>query len=106
MISGNHAGKEIKLTGEKKLQFGMSECKETTLILKGERIVDRHFEILYDHNTLRIINSNLNCAESCGIYKRIFEDEMYCLRPGNAFRIGTLEFLVERYNTGIVSDIG
>ena len=28
------------------------------------------------------------------------------MRPGHAFRIGTLEFLVERYNTGIVSDIG
>lgn len=53
-----------------------------------------------------IKNLNLDCWESCGVYKRVFDDEMYCLRPGNAFRIGTLEFLVERYNTGIVSDIG
>jgi hypothetical protein len=51
-------------------------------------------------------NNNLDCWESCGVYKRVFNDELYCLRPGNAFRIGTLEFLVERYNTGIVSDIG
>jgi hypothetical protein len=106
IMSGTHEGKEIKLTGEKKLVFGAAECKDTTLVFKGERIVDRHFEIVFDQNTMLLINSNLNCPDSCGVYKRIFEDEMYCLRPGNAFRIGTLEFLVERYNTGIVSDIG
>jgi hypothetical protein len=26
--------------------------------------------------------------------------------PGDAIRIGSLEFLTERFNTGIVSDIG
>jgi hypothetical protein len=51
-------------------------------------------------------NLNLNCLESCGLYKRLYNDEEYSLRPGNAFRIGTLEFVVERFNTGIVSDIG
>ena len=75
-------------------------------MIHGERIVERHFEIEYSNNTLMIRNLNLDCWESCGLYKRVFEDELYCLRPGNAFRIGTLEFLVERYNTGIVSDIG
>jgi len=74
--------------------------------LTGERIVEQHFEIEYDNNTLLIRNLNLDCWESCGVYKRIFEEEQYSLRPGNAFRIGTLEFLVERFNTGIVSDIG
>lgn len=49
---------------------------------------------------------NLNSWESCGVYKRLFEQESYILRPGHAFRIGTLEFLVERLNTGVVSDIG
>jgi serine/threonine protein phosphatase PrpC len=48
----------------------------------------------------------MNCWESCGVYRRLFDQESYSLRPGHAFRIGTLEFLVERYNTGIVSDIG
>lgn len=54
----------------------------------------RHFEIVFDNNTLVIRTLNLNCAESCGVYKRLFDDEQYILRPGNAFRIGTLEFLV------------
>lgn len=40
------------------------------------------------------------------MYRRLFDGENYALRPGHAFRIGTLEFLVERFNTGIVSDIG
>ena len=74
--------------------------------MQGEKLVDRHFEIDYESNTLVIRNLNLDCWESCGVYRRIFDDEEYILRPGNAFRIGTLEFMVERYNTGIVSDIG
>jgi len=75
-------------------------------VLTGERIVDRHFEICFDNNTLVMRTLNFNCWDSCGVYKRLFDLESYILRPGHAFRIGTLEFLVERYNTGIVSDIG
>ena len=74
--------------------------------MTGERIVESHFEIEYGNNTIMIWNLNLDCWESCGVYRRIFKDEEYSLKPGNAFRIGTLEFMVERYNTGIVSDIG
>jgi hypothetical protein len=74
--------------------------------MTGERIVDRHMEIVFDNNTLVLKTLNFNCWESCGVFKRLFELESYILRPGHAFRIGTLEFLVERFNTGIVSDIG
>lgn len=36
----------------------------------------------------------------------LFHGELYNLQPGDAFRIGTLEFIVERFNNGIVCDIG
>jgi hypothetical protein len=99
--------KEIKLTGERKLVFGLNESKDPGVFsITGERVIERHFEIEYCNNTLMVKNLNLDCWESCGIYRRVFNDEEYCLRPGNAFRIGTLEFMVERFNTGIVSDIG
>jgi len=52
------------------------------------------------------VNLNLNEAESCGVYKQIAPDEQTVLRPSDAFRIGRLEFVVERFNTGVVSDIG
>lgn len=74
--------------------------------MTGERIIDWHFEISFKNNSLYLKNINLNCWESCGVYKRLFDGENYSLRPGSAFRIGTLEFLTERFNTGIVSDIG
>jgi len=51
-------------------------------------------------------NLNLDWQQSCGLYKMLFEKEHYSLQPGDAFRIGLLEFLTERYNTGIVSDVG
>ncbi len=51
-------------------------------------------------------NLNLNTEESCGIYKRLSASEEWNLRPGNAFRIGTLEFVVERFNTAVVTEIG
>lgn len=74
--------------------------------MSGERVVERHFEISFDNNSLIMRNLNLDCWESCGVYRRLFDAETYILRPGHAFRIGTLEFLVERFNTGIVTDIG
>jgi hypothetical protein len=84
-----------------------SSSKEISkFLMNGERVVENHFEIVFDHNTLILRNLNLNCWDSCGVYRRLFDQESYSLRPGHAFRIGTLEFLVERYNTGIVSDIG
>lgn len=86
--------------------FGSKEGKAMALTINGNRIIENHFEIAFENNTIMLKNLNLVCEESCGVYKRIFEDELYCLRPGNAFRIGTLEFFVERFNTGIVSDIG
>lgn len=75
-------------------------------MLNGERVVESHMEISFDHNTLVLKNLNLNPWDSCGVYRRLFDDESYNLRPGHAFRIGQLEFVMERYNTGIVSDIG
>ena len=84
--------------------FGAGEGVDVKI--EGERIVDRQFEIVFDNNTLMIKNLNLDCWQSCGVYRRIFNDESYNLKPGNAFRIGTLEFLVERYNTALVTDIG
>jgi hypothetical protein len=99
--------KEIPLIGDKPLVFGNKDGgKEPRFLLSGERIVERHFEILFDNNSLIMRNLNLSCWESCGVYRRLFDQENYILRPGHAFRIGTLEFLVERFNTGIVSDIG
>jgi hypothetical protein len=77
-----------------------------TYILTGDRITERHFEVVFDNNTMTMRNLNLDCLESCGLYRRLFDNEAYNLRPDTAFRIGKLEFLVERFNTGIVSDIG
>lgn len=96
--------KEIPLVGDKPLVFGSKDSGRFNMT--GERIVEKHFEILFDNNTMIVRNLNLNCWESCGVYRRLFDQENYILRPGHAFRIGTLEFLVERFNTGIVSDIG
>ena len=99
--------KEIPLVGDKPIFFGSKEgVKDSKFILNGERIVENHFEILFDNNSLIMRNLNLSCWDSCGVYRRLFDQENYILRPGHAFRIGTLEFLVERFNTGIVSDIG
>lgn len=51
-------------------------------------------------------NLNHNISESYGVYKQLFQNENYIIRPGHGIRIGDLEFHVERFNTGIVSDKG
>jgi len=69
---------------------------------------NQHFQIDYDKvtGTIMLKNLNLDSTQSCGIYKMLFEHEYHNLQPGDSFRIGSLEFLTERFNTGIVSDIG
>jgi len=53
---------------------------------------------------LRNLDHNINT--SWGLYKKLFLKEEYILRPGSGVRIGNLEFHVERFNTGIVSEKG
>lgn len=76
--------------------------------LQGEKICSNHFQIDYDKikGTLMLRNLNMDPDQSCGLYKMLQPQEHHNLQPGDAFRIGTLEFVMERFNTGIISDIG
>jgi len=65
--------KEIPLIGDKPMLFGSKESKDVKFVMTGERIVDQHFEIAFDQNTLIMKTLNLNCWDSCGVYKRLFE---------------------------------
>lgn len=68
---------EILLDGEKSLLFGSKEVPASKdrakFIINGERIVENHFEIVFDHNTLIMRNLNFNSWESCGVYRQLFE---------------------------------
>ena len=76
--------------------------------MTGPKICSQHFEIDYDkiRGTIVMRNLNLNTDQSCGLYKMLFDGENYNLQPGDSFRIGSMEFLIERYNAGVISDIG
>ena len=76
--------------------------------MTGPKICSQHFEIDYDkiRGTIVMRNLNLNTDQSCGLYKMLFDGESHNLQPGDSFRIGSLEFLIERYNAGVISDIG
>lgn len=95
--------KVIELTGEK-LVFGSSSRAD--IHLKGDKIADFHFDIKYVNDSFLLRNLNHNISESYGVYKQLFQDENYIIRPGHGIRVGDLEFHVERFNTGIVSDKG
>jgi len=101
----NKPNEQIFLSGTIPISFGADHHKNLVSI-KGERITPKHFEIKYHKAALRIVNLSLNEAESCGVYKKLLLNEEKVLQPADAFRIGKLEFVVERFNTGIVSDIG
>jgi hypothetical protein len=75
--------------------------------INGEKIADLHFEVSFQLDgrlTMRNLEHNLNT--SYGLYKKLFLKEEYPIRPGCGIRIGGLEFHVERFNTGIVSEKG
>lgn len=76
--------------------------------LSGEQVVENHFQVFFDPlcSALLIKNSNIDCVESCGLYRLLHKEEEYVLNPDDAFRIGTLEFAVQRFNVGYLSDIG
>ena len=68
--------KEIFLTGERPLIFGNKDPGQKEVqkfLLHGDRIVENHFEIAFDNNTLILRNLNMNCWESCGVYRRLFD---------------------------------
>ncbi len=44
----NGQPKEIPLLGDKPILFGCKESKDVKFLMTGERIVDQHFEILFD----------------------------------------------------------
>jgi flavodoxin len=93
--------KSIRITGEKSLVFGSSSKADYQL--EGDKIADFHFEVT---KNFLLRNLNHNISESYGLYKCLFPDENYVIRPGHGIRVGNLEFHVERFNTGIVSDKG
>lgn len=53
---------------------------------------------------MRNLDHNLNT--SFGLYKKLMLKEEFALKPGSGIRVGSLEFHVERFNTGIVSERG
>ena len=68
--------REIPLTGEKQLIFGAKEHigkDVNSFLMHGERIADRHFEIVFDNNTIIMRNLNLNSWESCGVYRKLYD---------------------------------
>lgn len=69
-------------------------------------MVDYHFEIRYVNDSYLLRTLNHNISENFGVYKQLFKDENHIIRPGHGIRVGTLEFHVERFNTGIVTDKG
>ena len=96
------------------LIFGQSDPnqeagqKKDYIQLRGEKISNQHFEIDFDkiRGKIMLRNLDMDINRSCGLYKMLFDNEYHNLQPGDAFRIGLLEFLVERFNTGCLSDIG
>jgi serine/threonine protein phosphatase PrpC len=113
-IQGALKGQEILLdTEELPIIFGKQEANQESGNMKnfrkieGDKIVDKHFEIDYDKigGTIMLRNLNFDCEVSCGLYKMLYNQEFYSLQPGDAFRIGSLEFLTERFNTAIIKDI-
>ena len=74
--------------------------------MQGDKIPEKQFEIVFEKGQLIMRNINIKSGSSFGLYRKLDDEENFILRPGVAFRIGTLEFEVERFNTGIVSDIG
>ena len=76
--------------------------------MQGERVVENHMQIFFDSHSCSLVfsNANLDPTESCGIYRMLEKNEDYKMNPDDAFRIGTLEFQVQRFNAGVVADIG
>ena len=92
-------------SGDKNPESGQ---RYTFIELNGDKMAPHHFEIDFDRTlgTMKLRNLCLDTEASCGLYKMLLSHEQYNLLPGDAFRIGTLEFVIERFNTGIISDIG
>jgi hypothetical protein len=62
------------------------------------------FECFFDFRIGKHVLRRVN-AKAC-IYQKLYANEQQELLPGDMFGIGSLQFEVQRFNVGIVSDIG
>jgi hypothetical protein len=68
-----------------------------------------NLQIYFDRGTCFIAADNyefVNSYESPSAYFNLLKDEKYLAHPGTIFKVGDSEFALERFNTGIVADIG
>jgi hypothetical protein len=81
---------------EIELMTGLPDSEVTYIRLDGERVCPNHMQIFFDPLCCSLLLKNviIDCADSCGVYRRIGKTEEIKLNPDDAFRIGTLEFEV------------
>lgn len=65
---------------------------------------ESQFEIFYDLRLGSVVMRRIHWQ--CTIAQRLLPKENLEVLPGDFFEIGTLQFEVQRYNIGLVTDIG
>ena len=106
---GPLTGKTLKLDGQQFMLGSKASSKvANSLVLEGKKVASRHADIYYDfrNRCIRLRNLQLDQSKSCGVYRRMPKDDLFEMLPEDATRIGNLEFLMQRFNTGVANSIG
>ena len=64
---------------------------------------------VYKYGSYYMVGDNTNFVdpyETPSAFFQLYKDEKFQLQPGNMLNMGLLTFAVERFNTGVVADVG
>ncbi|CDW79355.1 ppp1r13b protein [Stylonychia lemnae] len=103
------------------IQFGLDgyqgylvsgpKTQNANIIIEDDNLNDMNLYIIFKLGSYYIVgdHSESNIEEShrsTNPYFKLFKDEKYHLQPGQIVNLGLSSYIVERFNTGVIADVG
>ena len=99
----------VKLDEDKDVTISTDKNKEATVKIHDESLDGLSLKVIFKFGSFFLTGDTHNFVDaydSPSAFYRLYRDESYHLQPGDIMKTGLLTFAAERFNTGIVADVG
>ena len=80
----------------------------SSFVIESDKILETHLKLYKEGQSffLKVFSSTDSKKRCSKVWRKLYDTESYCLTPEDIIRIGKLSLLVQRFNVGIIADIG
>ena len=78
-------------------------------MIQDDSLEGMSLKVEYKHGSYFLVADMTNFIETYdapSAYFKLYPDERHMIHPGDIFQMGLLQFAVERFNTGVIADVG